>query len=141
MPVLAALAADVGHRGVDEVVLGNCCGPGGDVARVAALGAGLGTGVTGVTVDRQCGSGLEAIRLAAALVRAGDAGLVLAGGTESASTARNGGVQVPFTPPGFPDPAMGAAAGDLAAAPGVDRGRPGADAPRPPPPARPAAGA
>jgi acetyl-CoA C-acetyltransferase len=122
-PVLAALAREVGDGPVDEVVLGNCCGPGGDVARVAALGAGLGTDVTGVTVDRQCGSGLEAIRLAAALVRAGDAALVLAGGTESASSARNGGVQVPFTPPGFPDPGMGEAADALAVVAGVERAR------------------
>lgn len=143
-PVLAAVADAVAPAGrpVDEVLLGNCLGPGGDVARVAALAAGLGEDVPGVTVDRQCGSGLEAIRLASALVRAGDADLVLAGGVESASTApwrywppeRADGAaagpeaarrytRAPFAPAGFPDPDMGVAADDLAAARGIDRGR------------------
>ncbi|WP_198954802.1 thiolase family protein [Kineosporia sp. R_H_3] len=144
-PVLAALVEDVtalGLRGpegsvaVDDVVLGNCCGPGGDVARVAALAAGLGTGVPGVTVDRQCGSGLEAVRLGAQAVAAGEGTLVLAGGVESASTmpwrlARPAGptqpprayTRAPFAPPGFADPEMGAAADALAAATGVDRPR------------------
>ncbi|HYJ76398.1 MAG TPA: beta-ketoacyl synthase N-terminal-like domain-containing protein, partial [Kineosporiaceae bacterium] len=126
-PVLAAVrddsrsAAPVG--GVDDVLLGNCCGPGGDVARVAALAAGLGDEVPGVAVDRQCGAGLEAVRLAAALVRARDADLVLAGGTESATHARDGGVRAAFTPPGRPDPDMGAAADVLAAKAGVTRHR------------------
>ena len=55
---------------VDDVVLGNCMGPGGDLARVAALAAGLATG-PGLTVDRQCGSGLDASTSPARLVRAG----------------------------------------------------------------------
>src|SRR6188472_1766003 len=50
---------------VDDVVLGNCMGPGGDVARVAALAAGLPLEVPGLTVDRQCGSGLAAVDVAA----------------------------------------------------------------------------
>ncbi len=108
---------------VDDVVLGNCCGPGGGVARVAALAAGLGPAVPGVTVDRQCGAGLEALRLASALVRAGDARAVLAGGTESATHARDGGARAPFAPPGWPDPDMGAAADALAARRGVTRER------------------
>ena len=88
-PVLAEVARAVAPAGlpVDDVVLGNCMGPGGDIARVAALRAGLGHGVPGVTVDRQCGSGLDAVLQAASRVRAGDARLVLAGGAESASTA------------------------------------------------------
>ena len=127
-PVLRALSEDLGALGadgrvVDDVVLGNCCGPGGDVARVAALAAGLGVDVPAVTVDRQCGAGLEAVRLAAALVRSGEADVVLAGGTESASHARDGGARAPFTPPGWPDPEMGAAADDLAAKAGVSRER------------------
>lgn len=143
-PVLAAVAAAMAPAGrpVDEVLLGNCLGPGGDVARVAALAGGLGADVPGVTVDRQCGSGLEAIRLAAALVRSGDADLILAGGVESASTApwrfwppdgaTVGPVGVdparrytraPFAPSGFPDPDMGVAADDLAAARGISRDR------------------
>jgi acetyl-CoA C-acetyltransferase len=124
-PVLAALHADGADLAVPvgDVVLGNCCGPGGNVARVAALAAGLGPSVPGVTADRQCGAGLEALRLAAALVRAGEARLVLAGGTESATQARDGGARAPFAPPGWPDPDMGVAAEALAASAGVSRRR------------------
>ncbi len=127
-PVLAAVAADaaeaVGRRpAVDDVLLGNCCGPGGDVARVAVLAAGLGTAVPGVTVDRQCGAGLEAVRLGASLVRAGEARLVLAGGVESASTARDGGARARFAPQGYADPDMGPAADDLARLRRIDRRR------------------
>jgi acetyl-CoA C-acetyltransferase len=129
-PVLRALSAELGTvlgggRGldVDDVVLGNCCGPGGDVARVAALAGGLGVEVPGVTVDRQCGAGLEAVRLAAALVRGGDADVVLAGGAESATHARDGGARAAFAPPGWPDPEMGAAAEDLAGKAGLSRER------------------
>ena len=112
-PVLAALAADVRAlaTAVDDVVLGNCRGPGGDVARIAALAAGLGEAVPGVTLDRQCGSGLEAVRLAAALVGSRQADVVLAGGVESASTAPGGAHhRAAFAPPGHPDPDMGDAA-------------------------------
>jgi acetyl-CoA C-acetyltransferase len=143
-PVLAALVVDLddvrgtGEQdvGVDDVVLGNCCGPGGDVARVSVLAAGLGVEVPGVTVDRQCGSGLEAIRLGASLVAGGAADVVLAGGVESASTApwrmtRTQGpvdaprlyTRAPFAPPGFPDPDMGEAAEAVATLCGVTRER------------------
>ncbi len=143
-PVLAALAADVGPLGreIDDVVIGNCLGPGGNVARVAALAAGLGDRVPGVSVDRQCGSGLEAVLQAASRVRAGDAELLLAGGAESASTApwrfwppnhTAPGVagradpvrytRAPFTPRGHPDPGMGEAADQLARQRGVSRER------------------
>lgn len=46
---------------IDDVIIGNVVGPGGNIARVAALEAGLPITVPGVTIDRQCGSGLEAI--------------------------------------------------------------------------------
>lgn len=126
-PLLRAAAATVDR--VDEVVLGNCLGPGGDVARVAALAAGLRCPAT--TVDLQCGSGLAAVRHAAALVRSGAARTVLAGGVESASTApvrtwRGTGIsydRAPFAPTGHPDPEMGAAADDLARRRGYDRAR------------------
>lgn len=140
-PVLAAVAGAVAplDRPIDDVILGNCLGPGGDIARVAALAAGLGETVPGVTVDRQCGSGLDAVLQAAARVRAGEADLVLAGGAESASTAPwrfwppsgpDGGdhpdgprryTRAPFAPPGFPDPDMGRAADAMAADLGIDR--------------------
>ena len=139
-PVLTAVVDDVwpltAIRGVDDVVLGNCLGPGGNVARVAALAAGLDVTVPGVTVDRQCGSGLAAILQAGQAIRAGDARLVLAGGAESASTAPqrshrvapDGGTigpygRAPFTPPEYGDPDMGVAAEQLARARGVTRGR------------------
>ena len=110
-----------------EVVLGNCLGPGGDVARVAALQAGLGECVPGLTVDRQCGSGLAAVTVGAALL-AGlpERAVVLAGGVESASTAPwrcwpPVGDQAPvryerapFAPAEQGDPEMGAAADHVA---------------------------
>ncbi|MET3805363.1 acetyl-CoA C-acetyltransferase [Nakamurella sp. UYEF19] len=120
---------------VDDVILGNCLGAGGDVARVATLAAGLGVAVPAVTVDRQCGSGLDAVLQAAARVRSGDARLVLAGGVESASTAPWRSwppvgdaapiryTRAPFAPPGFPDPDMGQAADELARRRGISRVR------------------
>ena len=67
-PVVAAVVDDAALPAdeVDEVVLGNCMGPGGDVARVAALQAGLPVVVPGLTVDRQCASGLAAIGIGGA---------------------------------------------------------------------------
>jgi acetyl-CoA C-acetyltransferase len=72
---------------VDDVVLGQCY-PSGEspaIGRVAALDAGLGTGVPGVQVDRRCGSGLQAVLYAAGMVATGAARVVVAGGTESMS--------------------------------------------------------
>ncbi|MCU0837321.1 MAG: acetyl-CoA C-acyltransferase, partial [Rhodospirillales bacterium] len=88
-PVLNALLSDAGvdAAAVDEVILGNAAGPGGNPARLSLLAAGLPVTVPGVTVDRQCGSGLEAIHLGARLIQSGAAEIVIAGGTESVSTA------------------------------------------------------
>ncbi|RXR28171.1 thiolase family protein [Oerskovia turbata] len=146
-PVLSATLADLpsGHGlTVEDVVLGNCTGPGGNLARVAVLTAALADPagplteqVPGLTVDRQCGSGLAAILLAAQCIRAGDGNLVLAGGVESPSTApvrarrpRRGSTaapvpydRAPFTPPEYGDPDMGAAADALARAHAIDRER------------------
>ncbi|HBS98932.1 MAG TPA: 3-oxoadipyl-CoA thiolase, partial [Citreicella sp.] len=58
-----------------------------NVARMAALLAGLPQEVPGTTVNRLCGSGMDAIGLAARTIRAGDADLLLAGGVESMSRA------------------------------------------------------
>lgn len=125
----------------DEVIVGNCLGPGGNLARYAALDAGLGAHVPAVTVDRQCGSGQEAVHHGATLIRAGRATLVLAGGVESASTApyrafrpTPGGSgepaqaavpyeRAPFAPPSLGDPEMGAAAEDVADRFGISRQR------------------
>ncbi len=118
--VLRAVRDDAGAA-PEDVVLGSARGPGGNLARVASLAAGLGVAVPGVSVDRQCGSGLEAIRLAAALVGSGAVEVVLAGGVESASAAGPG--RAAFAPEGFADPEMGCAAEDLAREQGVDRVR------------------
>ena len=87
--VIRAVIEDIATAGVavDEVILGNSWGPGGNPARVAAIAAGLPASVPAVTVDRQCASGLEAINLAARLVQSGAADVCLAGGAESVSTA------------------------------------------------------
>lgn len=124
-------ATAVGAIPLADVVLGNCMGPGGNTARVASLASGLGEGVPGMTIDRQCGSGLAAILTAADSLVADSAGprMRLAGGAESASTAptriRDGQpyARAPFAPAGFPDPGMGAAAEDLAARRGISRSR------------------
>ncbi|MFJ8896085.1 thiolase family protein [Leifsonia sp. NPDC102414] len=114
---------------IADVVLGNCMGPGGNPARVAALLAGLGQEVPGATVDRQCGSGLAAIIDAATAIRAGDERARIAGGVESASTAPVRSVdgvpydRAPFAPTGFPDPGMTEAAEHLAAVDGISRER------------------
>lgn len=75
---------------IDDVILGNANGAGEenrDVARMAVLLAGLPTSVTGVTVNRLCGSGLETVIQASRAIEAGDANLVIAGGVESMSRA------------------------------------------------------
>ena len=74
---------------VDDVVLGNCY-PTMDapaIGRVAALDAGLPESVTGMQVDRRCGSGLQAVLFAAMQVQLGTMDVVLAGGAESMSNA------------------------------------------------------
>ncbi len=75
---------------VDEVILGNANGAGEEnrnVARMAWLLAGFPDTVPGITVNRLCASGMSAIALAGAMVRSGDADLVVAGGVESMSRA------------------------------------------------------
>jgi acetyl-CoA C-acetyltransferase len=113
---------------VDDVVLGSSRPAAGNLARIAALRAGLGEAVPAVTVDRQCGGGLESLRLAAALIGNGDAEVVLAAGVDSASSADAGVTSGPspqarFAPEGYPDPLMGRAADDLAAVRGISRER------------------
>src|SRR5450631_3495083 len=75
---------------VDDVILG-CANQAGEdnrnVARMALLLAGLPVEVPGVTLNRLCGSGLDAIAVAARTVKSGEAELVLAGGVESMSRA------------------------------------------------------
>ncbi len=75
---------------IDDVILGCANGAGEDnrnVARMAALLAGLPVEVPGQTVNRLCGSGLQAVASAAHAIRAGEGGLLLAGGVESMTRA------------------------------------------------------
>ncbi|MFB6439715.1 thiolase family protein [Streptomyces sp. NPDC056411] len=121
---------------IEEVIVGNAAGGGGNLARLAALEAGLPTEVPGVTVDRQCGSGLEAVVLACRLVAAGAGEVYLAGGGESVSTApwrvrrpaRPGALpefyaRARFAPEAVGDPDMGVAAENVAARYGITRRR------------------
>lgn len=75
---------------VDEVVLGNANGAGEDnrnVARMALLLAGLPVTVAGSSVNRLCGSGLDAAMSGSRMIETGDADVVIAGGVESMSRA------------------------------------------------------
>jgi acetyl-CoA C-acetyltransferase len=76
---------------VDDVVLGQCYANGESpaIGRIAALDAGLGTGVPGLQVDRRCGSGLQAVLYAAGQVATGAAKVVVAGGAESMSNVEH----------------------------------------------------
>ena len=137
-PVLAAVLSDTGIAAamVDDVIIGNAVGGGGNVARLALLTAGLPVTVPGQTIDRQCGSGLEAIVLACRLVQAGAGSLYLAGGVDSTSTAplrahRLSSTpdapdfydRVRFAPDDLGDPDMGVAADTVATAYGITRAR------------------
>jgi len=74
---------------VSEVILGNCIqrSDEANIARVAAIDAGLGKEVTGFTVQRQCSSGMQAIVSGASQIALGDSDIVIAGGVESMSSA------------------------------------------------------
>ncbi|WP_413407175.1 thiolase family protein [Paenibacillus amylolyticus] len=121
---------------IDDVLLGNAVGGGGNIARLSALQAKLPVEVPGVTIDRQCGSGLEAIHLAARLIQSGAGEVYLAGGVESTSRApwrlekplSLYGSVVPqvitrtrFSPEWIGDPDMGKAANNVAKKYGVTR--------------------
>jgi acetyl-CoA C-acetyltransferase/acetyl-CoA acyltransferase len=84
----AVARAGIDPEGVDAVVLGNVAGPpdAPNVARVAALLAGLPARAPALTVNRNCASGLEAVAQAAALIERGEAGIAVAGGVESMSS-------------------------------------------------------
>jgi acetyl-CoA C-acetyltransferase len=127
--------AGVAPGEIDDVIFGNVLGGGGNVGRLALLLAGLPVEVTGVTVDRQCGSSLQAVALAAALVRAGEGDVYVAGGSESMTrrpwllenNTLDGFTRVPpaFTrarlAPAEIDPSMGITAENVAEQFGVSR--------------------
>ena len=90
---LAALGTrnpGVDWSAIDDVILG-CANQAGEdnrnVARMAALLAGLGEAAPGSTINRLCGSGLDATAMAARAIRSGDADLIVAGGVESMTRA------------------------------------------------------
>jgi acetyl-CoA C-acetyltransferase len=81
---------DVDWSAIDDVIYGCANGAGEDnrnVARMALLLAGLPEGVPGTTVNRLCGSGLDAVGIAARAIKSGEARLMIAGGVESMTRA------------------------------------------------------
>ncbi len=137
-PLLRAVLAQSGLAGdaVDDVILGNAAGGGGNIARLAALEADFPLEVPGMTVDRQCGSGLAAIVTACQSIAVGAGEVMMAGGVESVSRAplrahrpaREGEPPVfyqraRFAPARIGDPEMGEAAENVAVTFGISRAR------------------
>jgi len=103
---LKAIFAETGLKpeAVDEVIVGNVCGAGlgQNVARQISIHAGIPDHVPAFTVNKVCGSGMKAVALAALMVKAGEADVVVAGGTENMS-------QIPYI---LKDARWGARMGD-----------------------------
>ncbi|AMO85829.1 Acetyl-CoA acetyltransferase [Solibacillus isronensis B3W22] len=72
---------------IDDVILGNVLSGGGNIARLTALQGGLSVNIPGLTIDRQCGSGINAAALAAQAIQSGAGDIYVAGGIESMSRA------------------------------------------------------
>lgn len=121
---------------IDQVLLGNAVGPGGNIARVSVLAAGWPYTTPAVTIDTQCGSGLSAVNIAASQIQTGQAELIIAGGVESTSMAprrqfnpndpRFQGEHMyyeraPFSTPAIGDPEIGDAAEALAESMSISR--------------------
>ncbi|APE44704.1 acetyl-CoA acetyltransferase [Sulfitobacter alexandrii] len=134
-PVIDAVLAQSGLEpsDVDELIASNALGAGGNPARVLALAASLPERVAGLSLDRQCAGGLDALNLARHMVLAGAADVVIAGGVESYSrrpvrmrTYPDGRPperyeQASFTPWPDRDPDMTVAAQALGALLGIGR--------------------
>ncbi|QFT58680.1 putative acetyl-CoA acyltransferase [Sulfitobacter sp. THAF37] len=134
-PVIGAALAQAGLSTdqVDELIVSNALGAGGNPARVLALAAGLPERVAGLSLDRQCAGGLDALNLARQMILSGAAEVVVAGGVESYSrrplrlrTYPDGRAPAPydqaaFTPWPDRDPDMTEAAHALGVALGIDR--------------------
>jgi acetyl-CoA acyltransferase len=103
LAIKAALARVPGldAKDIDDVILG-CAMPEGEqgmnVARIAALRAGLPVETSAMTINRFCSSGLQAIALAAERIRGGSAEVIVAGGTESMSLVPMGGNKISPNP-------------------------------------------
>jgi acetyl-CoA C-acetyltransferase len=132
-PVITALLADadIDPAEVGALILSNALGAGGNPARRVALATGLGH-LSGLSLDAQCTGGLDALILAKAMVEAGLARIVIAGGVEShsrrplrAHRPLSGPPipyeQAPFTPWPDRDPDMAEAADRLARGAGITR--------------------
>lgn len=111
-PLLHHLAQGL-EKEIDEVILGNVVGPGGNVARLTAMEADLPLSVTGMTIDRQCSAGLEAIRTACHFIQGGAGNCYITGGVESSSTSPFP-KRARFSPDRLGDPDMGVAAEHVA---------------------------
>jgi acetyl-CoA C-acetyltransferase len=136
-PLIKTVLADahLDPAEIGEVIIGNAAGGGGNPARLIALAAGLPETVPAHSIDRQCASGLDAIIEAARMIETGGAQAVIAGGSESPSTApwrvekpSNLYTETPrffhqamFTPPGMDDPGMIEAAENVAREYGISR--------------------
>lgn len=129
----ALAVAGVQPEQVGELILSNALGPGGNPARSVALAAGLPERIAGLSIDRQCAGGMDAILLARHMILSEDADIVIAGGVESYSrrperwrTFADGRApefydQAPFTPWPGRDPDMAEAAAALGIAKGIDK--------------------
>ncbi|WP_085992275.1 acetyl-CoA C-acyltransferase [Oceanobacillus senegalensis] len=117
--VIRNLVKDIDEP-VDDIVFGNAVGPGGNIARLSALESGQPYQTPGITIDRQCGSGLEAIRLACHLIQGGAGDIFIAGGVESTSTSPFK-CRARFSPEHIGDPDMGIAAENVAEKYGITR--------------------
>lgn len=134
-PVLKAVLDDakLAPEQVGEIIVANALGGGGNPARIIALNAGLPDRVAGLSIDRQCAGGLDALLLADAMIRSGLHQIVVAGGVESYSrrplryrTFQDGSPpvvyeQARFTPWTDRDPDMAEAADSLAISLGISR--------------------
>ncbi|MGZ8203008.1 MAG: acetyl-CoA C-acyltransferase [Burkholderiales bacterium] len=101
LKAVTAQCPSVEPGAVEDVIVG-CAMPeaeqGFNVARVAALLAGLPDSVPGMTINRFCSSGVQAVALAADRIRLGEADVMIAGGTESMSMVPMGGNKPSFNP-------------------------------------------
>ena len=134
-PVLNAALGDaqLAPGQIGEIIVANALGGGGNPARIIALNAGLQERVAGLSIDRQCAGGLDALLLADAMIKSGLHQIVVAGGVESYSrrplryqTFPDGRPpvayeQARFTPWADHDPDMAEAADNLAKSLGVSR--------------------
>ena len=134
-PVIKAVLDDAGFKPdqIDELIVSNALGTGGNPARLVALASGLPQRVAGLSIDRQCCGGLDALPLADAVIKSGQHDVVLAGGVESYSrrplryhTFADGSdpeayEQAPFTPWPDRDPNMAEAADLLARQQSISR--------------------